>query len=226
MKRDASQSRARILDAARQAFADGGFAGAGVDRIARQARVNKALIYYYFADKQTLYTTVLEEMFTAFGDRLRPVVEENAPPLDKIDRFISVIVAFVEERPYMPRIMMRELAEGGRHLDAAALARMGGIARIVGGLIEEGTAAGAFRPIDPILTYFTLMGPVVMFLGGAPIREALTRRHLLPAGLDNRTFTRHLQAFVKGGLAATRSAPARRRSRPAAGGTAPEKRNP
>jgi TetR/AcrR family transcriptional regulator len=224
MKRAEGQSRARILDAARQAFAESGFAGAGVDRIARQARVNKALIYYYFTDKQTLYTTVLEEMFTAFGDRLRPVLEETSAPADKLDRFIAVIVDFIEERPYMPRIMMRELAEGGRHLDAGTLARMGTLANIVSRLIEEGTAARAFRPVDPVLTYFTVMGPVVMFLGGAPIREALTRRHLLPAGLDNRTFTRHLQAFVRGGLATTGPAAARRRSRPAAGGSTHEKK--
>src|SRR4051812_14139891 len=52
---DANVSRGRILDVAMREFADKGFSGARVDEIARRAKVNKQLLYYYFGDKRGLY---------------------------------------------------------------------------------------------------------------------------------------------------------------------------
>ena len=49
------ESRAAILRAAVREFAEHGIAGARTDAIARAARVNKALLYYYFKDKETMY---------------------------------------------------------------------------------------------------------------------------------------------------------------------------
>ena len=58
------ESRAAILQAAAHEFAEHGIAGARTDAIAREARVNKALLYYYFKDKETLYGAVLDDAFS------------------------------------------------------------------------------------------------------------------------------------------------------------------
>ena len=63
----------RILAAAADEFAERGFAGARVDRIARRARVNKAMLYYHFRSKQELYRTLLRRHFTLAADRLRAI---------------------------------------------------------------------------------------------------------------------------------------------------------
>ena len=57
------QSRAAILQAAIREFAREGVAGARTDAIARAAKVNKALLYYYFKDKEALYGAVLDQVF-------------------------------------------------------------------------------------------------------------------------------------------------------------------
>ena len=52
MKKEASiDSKERILNVAEKIFADKGFDGARVDEIAQRAKVNKALIYYYYKNK-------------------------------------------------------------------------------------------------------------------------------------------------------------------------------
>ena len=63
------ESRAAILAAAACEFAEHGIAGARTDAIAREARVNKALLYYYFKDKQTLYSAVLDDAFAGLKAR-------------------------------------------------------------------------------------------------------------------------------------------------------------
>ena len=52
----------RILVAATEQFAAKGLAGARVDEIARAARVNKQLVYYYYGGKLELYNQVLGQM--------------------------------------------------------------------------------------------------------------------------------------------------------------------
>ena len=59
-QRDPEQTRAEILQVVAGEFAEHGFSGARVDRIAAQMRTTKRMIYYYFGSKQDLYVAVLE----------------------------------------------------------------------------------------------------------------------------------------------------------------------
>ena len=70
-----SDTRGRILKAAIDEFASHGYDAAGVDRIARRARVNKALIYYYFDNKRGLYHEILHASLQALVAPLRLVVD-------------------------------------------------------------------------------------------------------------------------------------------------------
>jgi len=57
--RNPKRTRERILSAALQEFAANGFAGARVDAIARQAAINKRMLYHYFGNKELLFHEVL-----------------------------------------------------------------------------------------------------------------------------------------------------------------------
>src|SRR5882672_7625690 len=120
MARPARVSPDGILAAAALEFAERGFGGARVDRIARRAKVNKAMLYYHFKSKQGLYRTLLRQIFTLAAERLRDMA------------------AFVGEHAYFPAIMLREVAEGGAHLDRATLTALGDVPRAVGAIVQEG----------------------------------------------------------------------------------------
>jgi len=68
---EAASSKDRILKAAREVFAAEGLAGARVDEIARRARCNKALVYYYFDSKDDLYDAV----YSAEAGRRMPILD-------------------------------------------------------------------------------------------------------------------------------------------------------
>src|ERR1700674_2323326 len=61
--RDLSTAR-RIVATAEGIFAEQGLAGARMDEIARAAKVNKALLYYYFRSKEELHRFVLEALLS------------------------------------------------------------------------------------------------------------------------------------------------------------------
>ncbi|MGC1344035.1 MAG: helix-turn-helix domain-containing protein [Candidatus Binataceae bacterium] len=72
--RDPQRSQERILAAALAEFAQHGFAGARVDRIARRARINKRMLYCYFGDKNALYRETMRRRFA-----LRAAQIERSP---------------------------------------------------------------------------------------------------------------------------------------------------
>src|SRR6202021_3249781 len=83
-RRQPEESRAAILQAAAKEFAEHGIAGARTDAIAREARVNKALLYYYFQDKETLYGAVLDNACSGLKTTVFRVLDSEVPPREKI----------------------------------------------------------------------------------------------------------------------------------------------
>src|SRR5215471_14337227 len=76
--RTSEATKERILEAALAEFSAHGIAGARVDRIAQAARCNKNLIYIYFTDKETLFTTVLRKHLMRIHEE-RPFTPDDLP---------------------------------------------------------------------------------------------------------------------------------------------------
>jgi TetR/AcrR family transcriptional regulator len=168
-------SRQRLLTAAAAEFAARGFAGASVDRIARVARVNKAMIYYHFASKAALYREILRDMFEAVALRVAAAAAAAATPENKVRAFVDAIAAEAEARPHFPPIWFREIAEGGSHLDSATLASIAAVIKSLRHILHEGRAAGRFRQVDPLLVHAGIVGPILLYFASASLRARLQR---------------------------------------------------
>ncbi len=179
MTRPARVSPDAILAAAALEFAERGFGGARVDRIARRARVNKAMLYYHFTSKQQLYRSLLRRMFSIAAARLQAIADGPGPPAHKVDLAIAGMAAFFQEDTSFPAIMLREVAEGGAHLDRETLKALAAVPRTIAGIVQEGIDAGDFRPVDPVFAYFSMLAPIVFYLVGTPIRKEISHLHVI-----------------------------------------------
>jgi len=131
-------TRQRILDAASSAFAADGFGGARVDEIARRAGVNKALLYYHVGNKQTLYTAVLMRNFDRVEAALAEVMTSGGSARDRLTAVIATVTRTMQTYPDHPRIVLRELASAGGHLEPAVLERMMRVLGSVRHLLSDG----------------------------------------------------------------------------------------
>jgi AcrR family transcriptional regulator len=101
--------RKKILKAAEELFSQNGFNGTSVNQIAEKADVNKALIYYYFKDKNdiviSLFQHILEELSELESEPPEPTtgsartssdnreaLKKEIAFLDKKKRIISVLL--------------------------------------------------------------------------------------------------------------------------------------
>ncbi len=180
MPRPARVSPDRILAAAAAEFAERGYAGARVDRIARRARVNKAMLYYHFASKQGLYRTLLRQTFGAIAAQLQQIASDDAlDPPRKLDVAVATLAAHIEAHRYFPSIMLREVADGGTHLDPDTLSAMAAVPKAFAAILRPGIADGAFRDMHPVAAYFTTIAPILMFVASSPVRKQLVSRQIV-----------------------------------------------
>jgi len=202
MARPARVSPDAILAAAALEFAARGFAGARVDRIARRARVNKAMLYYHFNSKERLYRTLLRQIFTRAAERLRAIGAGSGTSAEKVDRAIAGMAGFIQEHSFFPAIMLREVAEGGAHLDRGTLKALAGVPRAMAALVQAGVAAGDFRRVHPLFAYFSMLAPIVFYLAGTPIRKEISHLRLMDMrSLSPGEFVRQAQESARRSLA-------------------------
>jgi AcrR family transcriptional regulator len=178
---DRRDSRGDILRAGRLEFAARGYTGAGVDRIAKRARVNKAMVYYHFASKLGLYRAVLTEGFRQLTVNADAAVDPSAPAFDQLDAYLRALLGTVERHDYLVPILLREIAAGGGHLDTEAMRQMLGIFGVVRGILERGAGTGELRPMHPVLTHFLILGSAVLYTANEPIRLRIKQLRL-PGG--------------------------------------------
>ncbi len=201
----APDTRAAVFAAAAGEVAAPGFAAAGVARIAAAAGVNKAMLYYHFGSKRALYHAILQDMFDAVGARVHAIAAGPEPAPAKVDAWVQAIFDEARARPHFPSIMLRELAEGVPHVDAATLARMMHVFDGVRRILAEGQKAGVFRDVHPFLMHITILAPTVLFI--ARDRVIAGRRRIpaemkaFAAPIAPQAFVRHMQEMARRTLA-------------------------
>ncbi|MEM6987238.1 MAG: TetR/AcrR family transcriptional regulator, partial [Pseudomonadota bacterium] len=115
-KRDAEVTKARILAAAKTAFATGGLGGARVDEIAELADANKRMIYHYFDSKEGLFKAVLEAAYADIRMAEQALDLENAPARDALENLVRFTWQYYLDNPEFITLVNSENLHKARHL--------------------------------------------------------------------------------------------------------------
>ena len=172
-RRQPEVSRKAILQAALEEFAQEGLSGARMDAIADAARVNKALLYYYFRDKDTLYGAVLDEFFSGFLERLTVVLDRPASAGERFLLYVRAHFDVVAKSPHYARIFVGEIMSAGRggspHIERMFVQYLQPIASRVLAVLHEGITAGEFRAVEPMQFMPSAVGSIVHYFAIAPL---------------------------------------------------------
>jgi TetR/AcrR family transcriptional regulator len=173
------QSRAAILKAAVREFARDGVAGARTDAIARSAGVNKALLYYYFKDKEALYQAVLDEVFSGVRVAIQNALSQQLPPRERLAAYVCAHFDYIASNPLYPRIVHAEFLRAGREpsrLQRVAKQYFQPIFVQIAALLKEGVDSGDFRPVDPVHFIPSMVSVIVFYFITAPIMKVMIGR--------------------------------------------------
>jgi len=186
-------------------FADHGYMGARVDRIARTARANKRLLYYYIGNKEALYLATLERAYADIRSAERELRLEELEPLAAIERLVRFTWAYFNANPSFMALLNTENLHRARHLvKSRQIPDMNStVVAIVGRILAKGARQGVVRPaIDPLQLYISIASLCFFYLSHIHTLPVVFARDLKarPA-LDRRI--EHVVALVLRGIAAT-----------------------
>ncbi|WP_233993740.1 TetR/AcrR family transcriptional regulator [Salinibacter altiplanensis] len=166
-----SETERQIFDAALHVFAREGRHGARMQAIADAADINKAMLHYYFEDKETLYeevfTYTVERFMASFGASLR----EASTFENTLRAFIDGYIEFVRSDEAAMRLMIQENLAGGDLLGAHLReATNAGDAppQILVETIASAVDAGEIRAVDPQHTVLSVVSSCLFFFVARP----------------------------------------------------------
>jgi TetR/AcrR family transcriptional regulator len=169
------RTRRKILRAAVHEFSTHGLSGARTDAIAKSASVNKALLYYYFKDKQGLYAAAVEEVS---GEVARNALAALDPAYSAGERLLRSAVnhfdRILTQREFQS-LMQQEMVRF-RHDNAGALPLF--FRTVFKPLIEklqqavtEGIRTGELCETDPLQIMYSMFGANVFYFLSAPLMQ-------------------------------------------------------
>jgi AcrR family transcriptional regulator len=169
------EARTRLLRAAERLFAEKGYAATAVHEITDAAGVNRALLYYYFEDKHSLYAAVIEEGTAEFDRMLETALSTPGSYAARLAAFVRGHLDLIWDRGDMARVVHRCLLDGHEE-EFGLLEKFARTLARMERFFEEGTAAGEFRAVDPAITARTFIGPTfVLSLWSDADRQRFSR---------------------------------------------------
>lgn len=99
----------QILSAARRVFVRDGMTGARMQDIADEAGINKALLHYYFKNKEKLFEVIFMEAANRLFPKINEIFTAELPLFEKIERFCDEYITLVMENPYLPLFVLNEI---------------------------------------------------------------------------------------------------------------------
>jgi AcrR family transcriptional regulator len=185
--RDAEATKAIILAAAEEEFAQHGLTAARTEAIAAKTQVAKSMIYYYFKDKEGLYRAVLERSHAHLLQAIQPLDLETASPEVALEQFLRALLDCVSRNPKLPTIMFLEAVQNqGKYYKNSTSAS---IDTVLIAILERGVKTEIFRPLDPFQSAINIMGTCLFYFigtgniqqfpqGKRPLSKAMLSQHL------------------------------------------------
>ncbi|HEY5371007.1 MAG TPA: TetR/AcrR family transcriptional regulator, partial [Hanamia sp.] len=101
----------KILAAAKNVFVTKGMAGARMQDIADEAGINKALLHYYFRNKEKLFEVIFMDAAQKLFPKINSIFESDAPLFEKIENFCEEYITVMSENPYLPLFVLNEISK-------------------------------------------------------------------------------------------------------------------
>ncbi len=160
-KRNAVDTRERILQVAIAEFADKGLDGSRVDEIARAAVVNKYMLYHYFGSKDGLFLAVLERTYENMRKRQDALVLDGLSPQEAMEKLITITFNYFVATPEVISLLNTENLHRARHIsDSSRIRTMyAPLIETIATILRQGERDGVFRKdVDPVELYISISG--------------------------------------------------------------------
>ncbi|HEX9220382.1 MAG TPA: TetR/AcrR family transcriptional regulator [Gemmatimonadaceae bacterium] len=196
-KREAATEQ-RILEAARAVFLRRGTAGARMQEIAHEARVNQALLHYYFRSKERLSAAVFQQIASRIFPALTQALGAEMSLDEKIERLIAIYLDNLSQNLFVPGYVISELHHHPERVQQLLSGVMGAdpqqvmpaLLKTLERQINERVREGTMRPIKPQQFVINLISLCIFPFAARPMLSIVL-------GMDDASFMRFIEQRKK-----------------------------
>lgn len=145
---NADEKRSRIIEIAKRRFAHYGMAKTTMAEIAKDLSFSKALLYYYFPDKNSLYSAVLENLIEESLETTKEVVEKTSTVLEGIHTILEVNMDFKKKYFNLMEYTIVMRKELPAELEAILIRSFERQQKIVEQVFRRGIERGELKKVD------------------------------------------------------------------------------
>lgn len=150
---------ARILDAAVTVFAETGYHGSQVSKIAREAGVADGTIYLYFKNKEDILVSLFRERLGSLVAKFQESVEQSATAEEAVRKICQTHYAELENHPELAYVTQIELRQSSLELRKEIGQALKPYIQLIERVLVKGVNEGSFRKgLDVKLTRLLLFG--------------------------------------------------------------------
>jgi len=201
VKTDFTEKQIQILEVAESLFAEKGFDGTSIRDISKIAKINIAMISYYFGSKERLLQSLIIFKTTDLKSQLENLLLEDLEPIEKVNKLIEIYINRINNNKGIYRILHFEFNSKKREQNLMAFNefRKGNL-KYLEAIIHEGQQKGIFRKdvMIPLITP-TILGTFFHFhMNKTYFKDLL---NLSTENLYNQyvktSLTKHIQQTIK-----------------------------
>lgn len=187
--------RHSLLQAGKTEFANYGYDGARLERIAAKVGCAKRMLYYYFGNKKDVYLAVIEQCYTDIRQSEELLNLDALPPLQALHTLAQKSFEYHENNQEFSRLVLQENFQGGAMLSQISSTQQLRKAALdpVERILQRGVALGLFQATVTAVDVHYLISAMSSFR----IDHAATWRSLLQVDLTGAALrARHLQMLL------------------------------
>ena len=201
MTLDFNDKQIRILQVAEKLFAEKGFDGTSIRNISKEAKINIAMVSYYFGSKEKMLESLIIFRTSDLKMQLENLLKEALAPLEKINKLIELYVARINKNKGIYQILHFELSSKKRQINIKSFTEVKKRnLESLKQIIHEGQENGDFaKDVNVTLIPPTILGTFFHFQMNRPYSEEVlglkTDEHF-----DNYVYndlTKHIQKTIK-----------------------------
>lgn len=165
-----------ILDAALKVFTEKGFAATRMEHIAKEAKINRALLHYYFRSKDKMFDLIFAQRINEFLSGIVLQMFSEKPLKEKIARIVEHEINTLIAHPQLPLFIFQELGQNpGRIVEHAKLAgaHPSALLKKFAVQVKEEIKKGSIKEIDPVHLLMNIMSMAIYPFIAKPIISAM-----------------------------------------------------
>ncbi len=167
-------ARQSLLQSAIRLLNERGMGNVSLNDVAREAKLNPALVTYYFGSKDNLFQAVVEQVIGEWRTEILAVVPENAGPEETLRLRARATMHFLRRYPYLTRLIIHQMMTVKSKESRFFIENF---ARVNfeehRGILQDGVEKGEFRPVDPLFYFAHYIAMGDLYANLAPMMERL-----------------------------------------------------